>query len=140
MKADFLKSALLESQYPVSTKPEIAFAGRSNVGKSSLINALLGRRKLAGTSSTPGQTQALNFFLIQDRFTFVDLPGYGYARVPLKVKRSWGEMVETYLRRRAIHKNDCKRNFPGGISNAWFKKRRTIWRKKSSWMSRPCAK
>jgi GTP-binding protein len=101
MKADFLKSAFLESHYPSPDKPEIAFAGRSNVGKSSLINALLGRKKLARTSSTPGRTQALNFFLIQDRYYFVDLPGYGYARVPLEVKRSWGTMVETYLRKRA---------------------------------------
>jgi GTP-binding protein len=100
MKAAFLKSALLESHYPSPAKPEIAFAGRSNVGKSSLINALLGRKKLARTSSTPGRTQALNFFLIQDRYYFVDLPGYGYARVPLAVKRTWGTMVETYLRRR----------------------------------------
>jgi len=101
MKAAFLKSAFLEPHYPPPTKPEIAFAGRSNVGKSSLINALLGRKKLARTSSTPGRTQALNFFLIQDRFYFVDLPGYGYARVPLQVKKSWGAMVETYLRGRS---------------------------------------
>jgi GTP-binding protein len=101
MKAAFLKSAFLESHYPPPDKPEIAFAGRSNVGKSSLINALLGRKKLARTSSTPGRTQAINFFLIQDRYYFVDLPGYGYARVPLEVRRSWGTMVETYLKRRA---------------------------------------
>jgi GTP-binding protein len=101
MEAAFLKSAFLESHYPPPANPEIAFAGRSNVGKSSLINALLSRKKLARTSSTPGRTQALNFFLIQDLFYFVDLPGYGYARVPLAVKKSWGVMVETYLRRRS---------------------------------------
>ncbi len=100
MKAAFLKSAFVEAHYPPPAMPEIAFAGRSNVGKSSLINALLGRKRLARTSSTPGRTQALNFFLVQDRFYFVDLPGYGYARVPLEVKKSWGAMVETYLRRR----------------------------------------
>jgi GTP-binding protein len=71
--------------------------GRSNVGKSSLINSLLGVRGLARTSSTPGRTQSLNFFLVNDRFRFVDLPGFGYARVPKAIKSSWGEMVTSYL-------------------------------------------
>ena len=97
----FLKSAYQESHYPPPDKPEIAFAGRSNVGKSSLINCLVNRRGLAKTSSKPGRTQAINFFCVDNRFYMVDLPGYGYARVPLPVKRSWGKMVETYLRKRS---------------------------------------
>ncbi len=77
--------------------PEIAFAGRSNVGKSSLINTLLNRKRLVKTSRTPGRTQLINFFLINETFSFVDLPGYGYAKVPASVRKSWGPMVETYL-------------------------------------------
>ena len=100
MDAAFLKSAFDESQYPPPDKTEVAFAGRSNVGKSSLLNALVNRKNLARTSSTPGRTQALNFFRVNDRFTFVDLPGYGYARVWREVKKSWRGMVETYLRNR----------------------------------------
>jgi GTP-binding protein len=100
MDAVFLKSAFQSDQYPPPDKIEVAFAGRSNVGKSSLLNALVNRKNLARTSSTPGRTQALNFFRVNDRFTFVDLPGYGYARVSLDVKRSWHAMVETYLRNR----------------------------------------
>ena len=100
MDAAFLKSAFNESQYPPPDKSEVAFAGRSNVGKSSLLNALVNRRNLARTSSTPGRTQALNFFRVNDRFTFVDLPGYGYARVSREVKKSWRGMVEAYLRNR----------------------------------------
>ncbi|MGD2126546.1 MAG: ribosome biogenesis GTP-binding protein YihA/YsxC [Desulfobacteraceae bacterium] len=101
MEIAFLKSAFRESHYPPADKPEVAFAGRSNVGKSSLINVLVNRKKLARISSTPGRTQAINFFSIENRFYLVDLPGYGYARVPLQVKRSWGSMVETYLRKRS---------------------------------------
>ncbi|MBN2122796.1 MAG: YihA family ribosome biogenesis GTP-binding protein [Deltaproteobacteria bacterium] len=100
MDITFLKSAFREDQYPESDRPEIAFAGRSNVGKSSLINVMTNRRKLARTSSTPGRTQAINFFSLGELLYLVDLPGYGYARVPERVKRSWGSMVETYLRRR----------------------------------------
>jgi len=100
----FLKSAFQESHYPPPDKPEIAFAGRSNVGKSSLINVLVNRKGIAKTSSKPGRTQAINFFCVEDRFNMVDLPGYGYARVPLPVKKSWGKMVETYLRKRSTLK------------------------------------
>jgi GTP-binding protein len=100
MDATFLKSAFDESQYPPPDRPEVAFAGRSNVGKSSLLNALVNRKNLARTSSTPGRTQALNFFRVNDRFTFVDLPGYGYARVSREVKRSWRGMVEAYIKNR----------------------------------------
>jgi GTP-binding protein len=96
----FLKSAFDESQYPPVEKTEVAFAGRSNVGKSSLLNTLVNRKNLARISSTPGRTQSLNFFRVNDRFTFVDLPGYGYARVSRDVKNSWRGMVETYLRKR----------------------------------------
>lgn len=95
--ATFVKSANSPEHYPRDGRPEVAFMGRSNVGKSSLINSLLGVRGLARTSSTPGRTQLINFFLINDAFYFVDLPGYGYARVPRDVKKHWGPMVEKYL-------------------------------------------
>jgi GTP-binding protein len=95
--ATFVKSATSPEHYPRDGRPEIAFMGRSNVGKSSLINSLLGVRGLARTSSTPGRTQLLNFFLINEAFHFVDLPGYGYARVPRDVKKLWGPMIEKYL-------------------------------------------
>src|SRR5213079_3487059 len=98
--AEFLKSALKEVDWPRDSIPEIAFLGRSNVGKSSLINSLLGVKGLARTSSTPGRTQALNFFLINNRFRFVDLPGYGYARAPRAVKESWSSAVTDYLAKR----------------------------------------
>ena len=99
--ADFITSAVRPSQYPVSGTPEIAFIGRSNVGKSSLINTLVERKRLARTSSTPGRTQLINFFLINERMTFVDLPGYGYAKVPESVRKNWGPMIETYLASRS---------------------------------------
>ena len=98
--AEFVKSAFQESDWPGDAKPEIAFLGRSNVGKSSLINSLLMVRGLARTSSTPGRTQSLNFFSINDRFRFVDLPGFGYARVPRDIRSTWGDMVTTYLANR----------------------------------------
>jgi GTP-binding protein len=101
MQISFLVSAFRENQYPPPEKPEVAFAGRSNVGKSSLINVLLNRKKLARTSSTPGRTQAINFFSVDNRFYVVDLPGYGFARAPMKVRASWGKMTETYLSSRA---------------------------------------
>ena len=101
VKAEFLKSAFAEADWPRDKKPEIAFLGRSNVGKSSLINSLLSAHKLARTSSTPGRTQSLNFFTVNDRLRFVDFPGFGYARVPGKIKSSWGEMATTFLAKRS---------------------------------------
>jgi GTP-binding protein len=98
--AEFVKSATAPEHYPRDKRPEIAFMGRSNVGKSSLINSLLGVKGLARTSSTPGRTQLINFFLINQAFYFVDLPGYGYARVPTEIKETWGPMIETYLANR----------------------------------------
>ena len=100
VKAEFLKSAFKQDDWPGDSKPEIAFLGRSNVGKSSLINSLLGVRGLARTSSTPGRTQSLNFFEINDQLRFVDFPGFGYARVPKEIKSSWGEMATSYLAKR----------------------------------------
>jgi GTP-binding protein len=99
--AEFIKSAFQESDWPRDPRPEIAFMGRSNVGKSSLINSLLGVRGLARTSSTPGRTQSLNFFLVNGQFSFVDLPGFGYARVPKSIKATWGEMATSYLAKRS---------------------------------------
>lgn len=93
----FVTSAYSYKDYPQHNWPEIAFAGRSNVGKSSMINTLLNRKKLARTSSQPGRTQSINFYNIDDRFFLVDLPGYGFARVPLKVKEEWGKLIEDYL-------------------------------------------
>ena len=95
--AEFITSATKPSQYPSMAMPEIAFAGRSNVGKSSLINTLVNRKHLVKTSSTPGRTQLINFFDINQRMGFVDLPGYGYAKVPVAVRNKWGPMIETYL-------------------------------------------
>jgi GTP-binding protein len=95
--AEFIKSAVKPAHYPPENLPEIAFAGRSNVGKSSLINVLVNRKRLAKTSSTPGRTQLINFFMINNAFSFVDIPGFGYAKVPPAVKKQWGPMVETYL-------------------------------------------
>lgn len=95
--AHFVTSAAESSQYPPTTLPEIAFSGRSNVGKSSLINTLLNRKHLVKTSSTPGRTRLINFFEINASFLFVDLPGYGYAKVPASVKKKWRPMIETYL-------------------------------------------
>ena len=100
--AEFVKSAVKPNHYPADDLPEIAFAGRSNVGKSSLINTLLNRKSLVKTSRTPGRTQLINFFLINQTFSFVDLPGYGYAKVPESVRKSWGPMVETYLSTRQV--------------------------------------
>src|SRR6266852_688800 len=97
---EFIKSAFEETDWPGDRKPEIAFLGRSNVGKSSFINSLLGVRGLARASSTPGRTQSVNFFLINDSFRFVDLPGYGYARAPKAVKAKWSAAAETYLAKR----------------------------------------
>ncbi len=95
--AEFITSAVKPDQYPPESLPEIAFAGRSNAGKSSLINALVNRKNLAKTSSTPGKTRLINFFSINKAVYFVDLPGYGYAKVSQSEKRYWKPMVESYL-------------------------------------------
>lgn len=95
--AEFVTSATGVNKCPDTSHPEVAFAGRSNVGKSSLINTLLNRKRLARTSNTPGRTQLINFFAINESFHFVDLPGYGFAKVPIRVKAQWGKMIEGYL-------------------------------------------
>lgn len=97
VSAEFITSAASLAQVSRERRPEIAVAGRSNVGKSSLINCLLRRRGLARASKAPGRTQLLNFFLVNQEFYLVDLPGYGYAKVPDSVRRAWGPMVEEYL-------------------------------------------
>lgn len=99
--AKFICSAVTPEHYPPADLPEVAFAGRSNVGKSSLINKILNRKKLVRTSKTPGRTQLLNFFEINEIYRFVDLPGYGYAKVPAEVQKRWRPMVETYLTSRS---------------------------------------
>ena len=98
--AKFICSAVTPGHYPPDDLPEVAFAGRSNVGKSSLINKILNRKKLVRTSKTPGRTQLLNFFEINELWRFVDFPGYGYAKVPAEVQKRWRPMVESYLRTR----------------------------------------
>lgn len=95
--AEILLSAVSKAQYPQDGLPEIALAGRSNVGKSSFINTLLGRKNLARTSSKPGKTQQLNFYTIDDKLRFVDVPGYGYAKVSKTERAKWGKMIEEYL-------------------------------------------
>ncbi len=95
--AEITMSAVRKSQYPAEGIPEIALAGRSNVGKSSLINSLLNRRTFARTSSTPGKTRTINFYLINKEFYFVDLPGYGYAKVSKTEKDKWGDIMQLYL-------------------------------------------
>lgn len=99
-QADFIKSAVKPRDYPPTELPEVAFVGRSNVGKSSLINVLAGRKGLVRTSSTPGRTQLINFFNINNMLTLVDLPGYGYAKAPPDVRKQWQPMIETYLAER----------------------------------------
>lgn len=105
-KAKFIKTAILPKDYPAirnqrgQVLPEVAVAGRSNVGKSSLLNHLFHSKHLVKTSSTPGKTQALNFFIFEDHLAFADLPGYGYAQVPQSVKKQWGPMVRAYLEKR----------------------------------------
>jgi GTP-binding protein len=98
LSAEFVISAVGSKQFPKDDKPHIAIAGRSNVGKSSLINALLHRKNLVKTSATPGKTQLINFFIINKQFYFVDLPGYGYARVPRAVTDAWAPMIEGYIK------------------------------------------
>lgn len=99
-QAEFIISAASLSQLPVDGLPEVAFAGRSNVGKSSLLNMLLQRKKLVRTGSRPGRTQQLNYFLINRSFYFVDLPGYGYAQVSQQQRRQWGQLMQSYLSQR----------------------------------------
>ena len=99
-KSELLITAARKEQYPETTVPEIAFAGKSNVGKSSMINALVNRKSLARTSSSPGKTQTINFYNVNDTVNFVDLPGYGYAKVSKTEKEKWGQMIEIYLRSR----------------------------------------
>jgi GTP-binding protein len=100
VSAEFAKSATLPSQYPEGKLPEVAFAGRSNVGKSSLINTIARKKNLARTSSTPGCTRLINFFIVNNEISLVDLPGYGYAKAPIASRREWGPMIETYLKER----------------------------------------
>ena len=98
--AELVISAAAPKQFPPTKVPEVAFAGRSNVGKSTLINSLLNRKNLVKTSSTPGKTQLINFFRINQSFHCVDLPGYGFAKVPAPLRRSWQALTEVYLSRR----------------------------------------
>ena len=100
MKAEFFRGTSHPEQFPADGLPEVAFLGRSNVGKSSLINALVGQKGLAFTSNTPGRTQSINFYRIDDRLYFVDLPGYGYAKVPIASKNEWARLIEHYLHER----------------------------------------
>ena len=121
---NFIKSVYNIKDLPVSGLPEIAFSGKSNVGKSSLINTILNRKGIAKTSSTPGRTQAINFIDINDSAFFVDLPGYGYAKVPLHVKKQWGQLIENYLKHSAHLKlifiiGDARRN-PGDDEAAFI--------------------
>lgn len=99
--SEFIGSAVNPAQYPAAGFPEIAFVGRSNVGKSSLINSLLNRKNLARISGKPGKTQVINFFNINNTFCLVDLPGYGFAKVSQDVKATWGKMIEGYLSKRS---------------------------------------
>jgi len=117
--AEFTKSAFNETHWTTDGLPEIAFLGRSNVGKSSLLNSLLQRKGLARTSNTPGRTQSINYFLVNERFYFVDLPGYGYAKVSKAMRADWGKMAESYLAERrelvlSIHLIDA-RHEPTGL-------------------------
>ncbi len=122
-------SAFRPQDEPKSVEPELVFLGRSNVGKSSLINAMLGTSKLARTSSTPGRTQSVNFYRVNESFRLVDLPGYGYARVPESVRKTWGPMIEGALERRrerivlAIHVVDARHEPTrlDQVMQAWLK-------------------
>ncbi len=99
-KSDIEAVAVKKNQYPPEDLPEVAFAGRSNVGKSSLLNLLTGRRNLARTSGSPGKTRTINFYRINDAFRIVDLPGYGYAKISKSMTKDWGQMMEDYLENR----------------------------------------
>ena len=106
-EAEFVVSAGTPEMFPSDRLPEVAFLGRSNVGKSSLINALVGRRGLAFTSNTPGRTQTINFYRVDGAYYFVDLPGYGYARVPVEHKLEWKKLIEQYLENRDTLRLSC---------------------------------
>ena len=113
-KAEFVISAVKPTGYPETDMSEVAFVGRSNVGKSSLINTITNRRKLVKVSKTPGKTKLVNFFIINDAMHFVDLPGYGYAKVSKKERESWGKTIEMYLHYRpqlskVVLLLDCRR-------------------------------
>lgn len=99
MKARFLKAAFSPKEFPPPLDPEVVFVGRSNVGKSTLINTILNNKRLAKTSATPGKTQSINFYQV-DKILFVDLPGYGYAQVPWEVRRSWDRLIRSYFESR----------------------------------------
>lgn len=103
--SDFITSAVKPSQYPEMQLPEVAFVGRSNVGKSTIINSLTNRKKLAKVSNTPGRTRLVNFFLINGQSLLVDLPGYGYAKISKTEKAAWGKIIEDYL----ISRNDLRK-------------------------------
>ncbi len=100
LSTEFVKSASKPSEYPKGGLPELAIAGKSNVGKSSLINSLVNRKALARVGNTPGKTRIINFYNINDNLSLVDLPGYGYAKVSKEEKKSWGQLAETYLNSR----------------------------------------
>jgi GTP-binding protein len=107
LKSEFVVSSATPAAFPADRLPEVAFLGRSNVGKSSLINSLIGQKGLAFTSSTPGRTQTLNFYRIDDALYFVDLPGYGYARVPPGFRLQWKKLIEQYLENRDTLRVSC---------------------------------
>ena len=107
MKSEFVVSSAKPEAFPSDRLPEVAFLGRSNVGKSSLLNALTGQKRLAFTSNTPGRTQTINFYRIDGSFYFVDLPGYGYARVPPRLTQEWKKLIEYYLQFRESLKLSC---------------------------------
>ena len=129
-RVEFIKSATRLAEAPHQVEPEVCFCGRSNVGKSSLLNVLTNRKQMARVSSTPGRTQLINFFNVQDLVTFVDLPGYGWARVPQAVQASWGRTIQGYLEDRqqlclALLLVDMRR-VPGDEERglmAWFEER-----------------
>src|ERR1039458_10627145 len=107
LKAEFVVSSARPQMFPSDGLPEIAFLGRSNVGKSSLLNALIGHKGLAFISSTPGRTQTINFYRVDHAFYFVDLPGYGFARVPMGFQQSWKKLIEEYLEKRETLRLSC---------------------------------
>ncbi|GIM27556.1 putative GTP-binding protein EngB [Clostridium polyendosporum] len=126
--SEFIISAVGRDQYPSDDRVEVAFVGRSNVGKSSIINSITNRRHLAKVSQTPGKTRLINFFLINNEFYLVDLPGYGYAKVSKVEKASWGKTVETYLTdreplKRVVLLVDCRHKPTGDdvIMHDWIK-------------------